>query len=940
MSTTLSTYTPFVPSASLANAPEDVLVQICALISILDILALRLCSRRLYHITRSRIIWLQALQRLYARRFLPPPIKTSQISTPQLEHRATRSWRFLHALADISSAQYNQVSFQVLDEDDERTVRQGQEDHHDTRGIVAVYITPGGRWLSIMLNCKLGKGIRTAVALLVIWDLWNGVRVLKRPFVRPVHFASIRIDDKAAGLELIVGFEKFRNEDPYFSAMFVPLPDDKTVVGGGEQLIVERLGGIKVARSPRACSVHGDLLAFADRIGNMCFWNWREQSSARIFVVGWPPAKGKIMLLAPHLLAVFNPASSSFAVFMVPPLRSINPSASPEPITDDISPAPAHDQNTPQPAPQPLPQLPQTQTVNIPGHEMPQHGPQYPLARFRLPSRGLNITLPSSVRASAYLARNSSFPEPFLAYFILIQPESPSVLHLGIVPELDAQMEEGGPRASSIASDLSDGEVDLASNVADDGNETQAGPSTLQQQHQPQSAMLVSPPLPPAPAPHTVNLPHNDSPDLVAAPAPPAVPADGALLPEMIEPSWLRTLRCTDSTTSDTFSSKGRILHVGPVDHSIAIIRTDDRLGRVEIFTSAAMYAKTESPAASPPRPREEPYFAPNGIRVAEGGNGNGSGSGSGRMRHFAAALPNFGLLLPQPPALLTPSTTPWISGSAASHPMPSYFSAHPYGGSLSSFVLPPIIQHPDAALAPNANPHVVGGGASSTLDELSFEHPSNPPPPPLPSYSLSEHVNDPAFYATTPAYPNIGSTLPNGLRRTSLPARSSITNGMSALRLLPPYQRSSTPSSSSASASASASASSSRSNAPASSSRPIYSAPLPPPPPPPPPPPSTSKTHTSYAHINSSPREAEDLHRSPGSSASNSTSPPHARLGSSIEGDYQYLGYRTSREIHAATVDDVSGKICIVEASKDGYEVVVLDYGWDFWKVDVNDEA
>lgn len=236
MATALSTYDRFVPSASLANAPEDVLVQICALISTLDILALRLvrelitktprplisrhstavdsgqCSQRLYHITQSRIIWLQALQRLHARRFLPPPIKTSQVSTPQLEYRATRSWRFLHALADISSARYHQASFQVLDQDDERTTRPAQDDQHDTRGVVAVYLTPGGRWLAIMLNCKLGKGSRTVVALLVVWDLWRDVRVMKRSFVRPVHFANIRIDDKAAGLELIVGFEKVRNE--------------------------------------------------------------------------------------------------------------------------------------------------------------------------------------------------------------------------------------------------------------------------------------------------------------------------------------------------------------------------------------------------------------------------------------------------------------------------------------------------------------------------------------------------------------------------------------------------------------------------------------------------------------------------------------------------------------------------------------------------------
>lgn len=79
----------------------------------------------------------------------------------------------------------------------------------DALGVAAVYITPGGRWLAVMVNCRF---VRAVVGILVVWDLWRGTRVLKRSFPRPVHFANIRQDDKCSGLEVIAGFEKIRNE--------------------------------------------------------------------------------------------------------------------------------------------------------------------------------------------------------------------------------------------------------------------------------------------------------------------------------------------------------------------------------------------------------------------------------------------------------------------------------------------------------------------------------------------------------------------------------------------------------------------------------------------------------------------------------------------------------------------------------------------------------
>lgn len=146
---------------------------------------------------------------MYSRRYLSPltpPTVTSQLSATQLEHRATRSWRFLHALADIASARYHKSSYLVLDQE-EKFTRPHPED--DTRGIVAVHLAPGGRWLSIMLNCKV-NGV--SAAMLVIWDLWAGRRVLKRPFLRSVHYAHIRLDESSTGLEVLAGFEKSRSE--------------------------------------------------------------------------------------------------------------------------------------------------------------------------------------------------------------------------------------------------------------------------------------------------------------------------------------------------------------------------------------------------------------------------------------------------------------------------------------------------------------------------------------------------------------------------------------------------------------------------------------------------------------------------------------------------------------------------------------------------------
>lgn len=65
----------------------------------------------------------------------------------------------------------------------------------------------------------------------------------------------------------------------------------------------------------------------------------------------------------------------------------------------------------------------------------------------------------------------------------------------------------------------------------------------------------------------------------------------------------------------------------------------------------------------------------------------------------------------------------------------------------------------------------------------------------------------------------------------------------------------------------------------------------------------------------------------------------PHSRFERHVEGDYQVLQYRLYGDIGAATVDEVSGKIALVVRSEGRISLVTLDYGWNFWKPEENEE-
>lgn len=529
---------------------------------------------------------------------------------------------------------------------------------------------------------------------------------------------------------------------------------------------------------------------------------------------------------------------------------------------------------------------------------LPANGPQYPLARFRLPSRGLNIYVPASVRASSFVRDNSGFPEPFLAYFVLVQPESPGILHLGVLPELDAQggggrrkrrrrIREGG-RAGSTEDD--EGEDEGASEDDDDLEVLVDGSMGNGLHGTPGGAPSIAESLPP-----TENAPPGSQHPPQHGPGGPHHP------PEMMEPSWLRTLRCTDSTIPDTFSLHGKILHVGPLDHSIAILRSsDDGSGRIEVFTTSAMYTPAEK--VEPP-----PNSTARRIREWELGH----------------ALP-LNLHGPSVPAGFFGGMGPGVTGDIG-YPLgiwepPAHMAT--WGGPNTN-MMPTLIQPPplppieparrvSAGESSGSSPEGVmprswtpGGDSSNRATPGRSDSSGEHPPPPLQHpFTLPIPVQAPPILARPgPATPPSSlerraafSRLQTSIFNQSLP----ITPGPVASRparfhpYMAQYQRHLFE----------------HSHPQPSSSRPL----LPP-------------ANMSHQHKSLSVPRRPAVNRT-----KETTATLHTRMGASIEGDFQHLGYvcPVGHDIHAATIDDVSGKIVLVETSGDDYHVVVLDYGWD----------
>lgn len=510
-------------------------------------------------------------------------------------------------------------------------------------------------------------------------------------------------------------------------------------------------------------------------------------------------------MLSQHLFATFNPASSTFAVHAVPTLvPAQRPPAGGDGLGDhqnNMMPAGYVNDPTLHPAPM-LPLQQAAQPGPFPETPLP-NGASTGIKRFRLPSRGLHITLPSIVQASAFYPSNSYFPDPFLAYFILVHPDNLGELHLGVIPEIDPFAEDAVEGVGNVTDDTdsdADSEVALLGVAA--GH--QGDLANLE------ALVLAGLPVPPpAPAPPLVPLPpqENDGtqeqnpdddpvedplPGLGPAPAqpPPAAPAGP-------EPTWLSTLRCVDSATRQTFAQNGKILHVGPIDHSIAIIRSTDE-GRIEIFTTTALHSKPQ--ITVPPRP--------------------GRAAAQPRADPFPGLVPAHNVPLPALPFM--PGHGPIIP------PLPRFAY--------------PTVFHRHAL--PNLRSRA-SNLANSSAPGPSRVRPREEEDSPSPSATPNKRPRityDQAGPSTTPAF-------------APEPA---------------PRQRSFTPA-----------------------------------------------DHAYRPRTN-----------------------PHVRLGPYAEGDYQCLAYQSPGEVVAATVDDVSGKIALIVESYERHEVVVLDYGWDFWKVDTNEET
>ncbi|KAG8973323.1 hypothetical protein FRC05_008867 [Tulasnella sp. 425] len=787
----------FIPTASLPGAPEDLLVYILSLLPVIDVLSVRRCCRRLYHITKARIVWLEALRRTYTRRHLPPlasPAITSKLPTVFLEHRATRPWRFLHALADIHSAKFRRTTHPIED----LIAHPPEEEGRGRSGVIGFNLLPGGRWLCLVYNRRAGQ--EPSKAVLVIWDTWRNRRLLSFPLHRSAHFAHFEYGEDGMSIEVVIGFDKTRQHDPFFNAMSISLakPD------GGLQ--ITSMLNLKVERTPRACSVHDHVLSSVDRLGHVTFWAWKESLFATTIVAGFPATKGKLMLLSRQHFATFNPASSAFAVHLVPLLT---------PLAEDPQP----------PAPADVPRAGGMMRLLKQGEDAVQAAasqqppPYYHLPpptgissmgirRFRLPARSLNFTTPEKVAASSFYTSNAAFLDPFLGYVVLSHPDTPAQPYLGLIPAIDSGELDDPEDLDPHDEDDEDDEPEEDEPAESDG--VDSAPGTQEPQG------VVSPHLPPAPIPAILALPHVSpviDPPAQLGPPPVQPPPD----PEY---KWLTTLRCVDSTTTDTFAPRGRILRVGPLDHYVSILRSTED-GKIEIFTTAALHSKPEIPQPA------------QGNRTAQAHLGRAARQQQEQQNQQRLPMPafNFRALIPPPMGDMTAGLRNML------------FPARPFSGPLQSSGAGP--SQPRASSAPS----------SSAVD----------------INDVVAQVNLEAVMA------EIDRAGPSGSSQSRAPP--------SLLGFQPRPMASSLP-----------------------------SAPL------------------------SGPSSPSSTRSNPMESAQSTN--PHSRMGAYAEGDFQYLDYQAPGEVWASTVDDVSGKIClVVENIEERPEIVVLDYGWDFWKIENNEE-
>lgn len=169
----------------------------------------RQCCRRLYHISNTRVVWIDALRKIYSRRALPPlcpPSVTSQLPTAFIEHRTTRPLRFLHALADIGSARVEDTTIEVEEEVAPPAI---EDESRWKSGVIGLHLIPGGRWLCLLINTKAYDG-QVSRGVLIIIDLWRDRTVVRHAFNDSAHWNHVTLDESGSSIAVVVGFDKTR----------------------------------------------------------------------------------------------------------------------------------------------------------------------------------------------------------------------------------------------------------------------------------------------------------------------------------------------------------------------------------------------------------------------------------------------------------------------------------------------------------------------------------------------------------------------------------------------------------------------------------------------------------------------------------------------------------------------------------------------------------
>ncbi|KAJ3507922.1 hypothetical protein NMY22_g16784 [Coprinellus aureogranulatus] len=153
--------------ASPFRLSEEVVIHIIGYLDPSDILTMRKTSRLLNSITKSRVVWLCALERIcIANEIFRPSFPVERMSILELEHAATAPSRFLNLVKrlDLDAAPLPYSSRDL--------VFRKAPSLEGTHGLRSFYLVPGGRFLLLS----------TDDLSLVLWDLGHNMNVVPKPY--------------------------------------------------------------------------------------------------------------------------------------------------------------------------------------------------------------------------------------------------------------------------------------------------------------------------------------------------------------------------------------------------------------------------------------------------------------------------------------------------------------------------------------------------------------------------------------------------------------------------------------------------------------------------------------------------------------------------------------------------------------------------------------